>query len=423
MYGKRALMIRCACLGMLFACLGMPRQQASVAAPDAIQLPPPVIRDVVSLEVFDADGIALGDLTGNGALDILTSEGAKGATLWFEQGADWKDWTPHFIHQIDMDEHEIEGNALGDFNGDGRYEAVSLDQRNGAIYLHKALGDPRGEWKSGVIQADRPLVQDALVTDISGNGRPDLVYTWEGRAAGQGGVHWLEWVGGDPCDSDSWRDHVMTQHESAWWLAPRRMDFSGDDQRTDIVFTARHLINRNPGSRPGLFWMQPGEDVRAPWKVHTIDDSLPHPLHVDTGDLQGNGDDRDLVVGGFDTERLYYYYFVPEERGWTRHDVSLPALDAIQLDTIWNVKALRLGGDRDSIFVAASKGDVGAWMLYDFTGQQYEPRILRELNYPHPTEDRILLHDVTGDGQAELFLPDSGPGVNRLHILRLRRDW
>jgi hypothetical protein len=375
-----------------------------------------VIIQSVELPCRDADGIALGDLTGNGKLDILASEGKHGTTVWFEQGDDWKQWRKHFIHAIENPRGEIEGNALGDFAGDGKLEAISLNQPRGEIYLHQQDGDPRRPWKTAVIQTNRPFLQDALVTDIDGDGRVDLVYTWEGRAAGEGGVHWLKLVGSNPLDPDHWRDHVMTQHESAWWLAPRLLDIAGDGKATDIVFTARHLLQRNRGSRPGLFWMQPADDVTAPWIVHSIDESLPHPLHVDIGDLSGAGHGLDLVVSGFATDTIYWYDF---SNAWKRHELKLPKVNGVDPNTVWNVKTIPVGGQRDAILAPVIRGKRGGLLLFQFHRDAYRPHLLRQLDYGHPMDDRILLHDVSGDGSPEVFVPDSGPGIDRLHIFQL----
>ncbi len=409
------------------ACINSDRE---VSKP-TFNVPNTVIIESVELEVRDADGIDLGDFTGNGKIDILTSNGDYGTTMWFEQGDTWKDWTRHHIYTIADAPREIEGNALGDFNGDGHLEAISLDQPNGNIYLHKRGDDVRGDWETAIILSDRQLVQEALVTDIDGDGRPDLVYTWEGREIGNGGVYWLKLTGDNPLNPDHWQDHIMTTHESAWWLAPHRADISGNGKAIDFVFTARHHRGRNPGSRPGLFWMEPNGDVTAPWTVRTIDETLEHPLHVDMGDLSGEGHGLDLVVGGFNTSIIYWYEY---SKNWKRHELPVPVIKGVQPDRVWNVKTLRLGGEREGIFAPVNlevRGqdedddirEAGAWLFYEYLNGQFQPAILREIDYRHPTDDRIMLFDVTGDGQAELFIPDSGPDINLLHILRLGRDW
>lgn len=383
---------------------------------------PPVILESIELPVRNADGIALGDITGDGKIDILTSEGDTGTTKWFEQGDSWRDWTEYHIHTIDSPPREIEGNALGDFDGDGRLEAISFDQPKGDIYLHKYLGDPRGSWQTVVIQTNRPLLQDALVTNIDDDGRPDLVYTWEGRSEDEGGVHWLKLTGDDSLNPEHWEDYIMTTHESAWWLGPRRADISGNGAATDIVFTARHLVNRNPGSKPGLFWLEPHADVTANWTVHTIDTTIPHPLHVDMGDLSGEGHGMDLVVSGFDTDTIYWYEF---SENWKRHELKVPVVNGFEPNRVWNVKTMRLGGPREGIIspVVEQGPNQGALLYYEFVDGRFEPFILRELDYTHPMDDKIMLYDLTGDGQTEILIPDSGPNIHVLHILRIGRNW
>lgn len=76
-----------------------PPANGALAAPSS-QFQPWRIADSVALPCRDADGIALGDLTGNGKLDILASEGKHGTTVWFEQGDNWKSWTRHEIHTM-----------------------------------------------------------------------------------------------------------------------------------------------------------------------------------------------------------------------------------------------------------------------------------------------------------------------------------
>ena len=381
---------------------------------------PPVIVESVALPVRDADGIALGDLTGNGKIDILTSEGKHGTVIWFEQGNHWREWKKHHIYTIGRERKEIEGNALGDLVSDGRLEALSLDQPNGDIYLHKHSGNPRGHWETAIIRSGRPLLQDVMINDVDGDGRQDIVYTWQGRNAGEGGVHWLKLTGDNPLDAAHWTDYVMATHESAWWLVPKRLDLSGNGEATDIVFTARDTERRNPASKPGLFWLEPNTDVSRPWKKHTIDTLLPHPKQVDAGDLSGRGHGKDLVVATI-SESIYWYEF---SKNWKRHEITMPVIGGSRPNRIWNVTIMRLGGQREGIIAPVlNRSDRrGALLFFEFLDGRFEPTVLRNIDYGHPMDDRMVLHDVTGDGQAEIFVPDSGISVDLLHIIRLGRN-
>lgn len=362
--------------------------------------------ELVSWPVADCDGLALGDIDGDGAVDLLTSSGAEGGVFWFEQGDTPTDWQRHQIYD---DATEIEGNDLADVDGDGRPEAFSLDQETGEILLHRPVDDPDGDWATTAIQSDRLYLQASLPTDIDGDDRPELVYTWEGTEAGAGGVHWLDYEDGPVHESTSWSDHRMVVHESAWWLTPRRIDANDDGHAREIVYTGRNIKNRNPGAKPGLFWIEPGDDPATPWQRHAIDTTLTHPLHVDVGRFSSSGPHRDLVVGGFETETLSYYTWTPS---WHRHDLDLPALGGPPFTEIWNVKALPLPrSQHDAMLAVLSRPSGSAIVVYSPHDGQYQPRVLRKTSYTHPLDDRLILHDLTGDDYPEMIVPDSGGGT------------
>lgn len=374
------------------------------------------LRPLASMPVQDCDGIALGDINGDGAVDLLSSSGAEGKVFWFEQGQSPTDWRRHPIYE---DAIEIEGNDLADVDGDGQLEAFSLDQEEGTVLLHRPADMPRGVWKTAAIQSGRPYVQASLATDLDGDGQLELVYTWEGTEPGAGGVNWLDYEGGPVQAATSWADHTMVTHESAWWLVPRRMDVNEDGAAREIVYTGRSIKNRNAGARPGLFWLAPGEDPTAPWQRHAIDTSLTHPLHVDRGQFSvGSSEQRDLVVGGFDTPKLHYYTWTSS---WQRHALDLPTVSDWMFNEIWNVKALPGSGQaRDAILAVLSQKKGSAMVVFQHQEGQYESRVLKELPYTHPMDDRLLLHDLTGDDDPELIVPDSGGG--RLVIFQIERS-
>lgn len=371
------------------------------------------VSELASMPVSDCDGAALGDIDGDGRVDLLASSGSNGEVFWFEQGERPTDWRRHAIYSGAT---EIEGNDLADFDGDGRLEALSLDQKGGEILLHRPLGAPRGNWETTAVQLDRPYLQTSLATNLDDDGRPELVYTWEGGEPGAGGVHWLDFEGEAMHDSDAWTDHPMVVHESAWWMVPRRIDASGDGTAREILYTARNIKGRNAGARPGLFWIAPGEDPTAPWERHAVDTTLAHPLHVDVGQFSSRGASPDAIVGGFDTKQVHYYTGADS---WRRRALDLSTLDGEPFNKVWNVKALPLPDRRrDAMLVIPSRpSGESAIVLYQPRDGQYRGQIVTRLAYSHPMEDRLVLHDLIGDGRPEIIVPDSGG--DKLTIFRL----
>lgn len=370
------------------------------------------VSELVSVPVSDCDGVALGDIDGDGRVDLLVSSGSNGEVFWFEQGESPTDWRRHAIYSGAT---EIEGNDLSDFDGDGQLEAISLDQKGGEILFHRPLGNPRGDWETTAIQSERLYLQTSLATDLDDDGRPELVYTWEGAEPGAGGVHWLDFEGDTTHDPDAWTDHTMVVHESAWWMVPRRIDVSGDGTAREILYTARNIKGRNAGARPGLFWIKPGEDPTAQWERHTVDTTLSHPLHVDVGQFSPSGAPRDAIVGGFDTRQAHYYTGADS---WRRHELDLSTLDGEPFNKIWNVKALPLPDRRrDAMLVIPSRSSESAIVLYQPRDGQYRGQIVKQLAYSHPMEDRLVLHDLTGDEYPEIIVPDSGG--DKLTIFRV----
>lgn len=373
------------------------------------------IAGMVELPCADCDGIALGDINGDGKVDLLASSGSHGEVFWFEQGQDAGQWTRRLIYAMGSESGEFEGNDLADFDGDGRLEGISLDQPNGRILLHKYVEPDAQRWETAVLQTGRPFVQASLVADITGDGAVELIYTWEGDRPGTGGVHALEFVGDDVLNPEHWRDHTLMRHESAWWLVPNRLDMSGDGEAADIVFTARRMPRRNPGTRPGLYWLEMADGLKGPIARHTIDDTVPHPAQVDIGNLSGVGHGGDLVVGGFDTRAVYWF---ERSENWRRHEIPLPAeVNGAEPNRVWNVKPLPVPGARDALLAPITGDTKGALVCFEYIEGAYRPNVLMPLDYTHPMEDRIILHDLSGNGTPEAIIPDSGPGLNRLLIL------
>jgi len=330
----------------------------------------------------DRDGMELIDVDGDGLEDIVScvSQG-RIRVEWHRRGPQPGQWTTYTIFEGGT---EMEGVTAGDFNGDGRIEVISLDQREGVLHLHVHDGDPTGEWRTVTLRTERPNLQDARAWDISGNGHIDLVYTWQGNSDRTGGVRWLEFTEGTITDPNNWREHIMVDLPGSWWLnSSGRVDLTGDG-RGDIVFTSR-LNNRNTGATPGVYWLEAPADPRATWPLHTIDATRADWLQVDTGDFFGDGHALDVaaIARGSEFNRPYVFR---RSADWSRQALPRAADQAA-----FNLRACKFsdGPRTDLIYIAARD----AMHLYFWADGRWHTQNIFATPYGHPMDDRIELRD------------------------------
>lgn len=379
------------------------------------------IKDSFQIEVVDADAISMADINDDNKIDLIISSGKEGKTFLFEQLSNWKDWHKIEIFSIETVKKDVEGNSIGDINNDGKLEVVTLDQLNGNLYIHIFKESHRYGWETNIIVKGRPFLQDVMITDIDEDGINDILYTWQGNKKGTGGLNWLKYLGGDILNPDNWKDNALVIHEGAWWLNTVRCDLTGSGLKEEIIYSAKNSPNRNKASKPGLFWLQKGISKTNYWERHIIDTTLFRPSHVDIGNISGAGNGLDILVAGFQTNAINWYEY---GANWEKHLIELPKIYGNKPDYIWNIKSINLNGHRDGIVapIVNEKNRVGGLVLFAYAENDYHPIILKKINYSHPMDDRILLYDFTGDGLDELIIPDSGPGINAVHIFSLGKN-
>lgn len=261
----------------------------------------------------DPWGKGIGDLDGDGRLDLIVGGHAGGGLVWY-RNPDWHKQaisgenhfsTDHEVADIDRDGrndvvsllstglvwfkgptwemhwidrrglHDIE---IADLNGDGRPDIAARGQS--AFGAGKGGGDRvvlyvQGEGRQWVAQTiGVPAGEGLAVADIDGDGRVDIALNglWLGREAG----------------SEAWTAHRY----SASWNWPHTVvavhDIDGDS-RLDIVLAPSELA----GTRYRISWFQAPADRRGEWHEHVIDgdvETVHHFVAVADVDLDGRPD-------------------------------------------------------------------------------------------------------------------------------------
>jgi hypothetical protein len=196
------------------------------------------------------------------------------------------------------------------------------------------------------------------------------------------------------------------------------VDVTGDGLRRTLVYTARALRGRNAGARPGVFALR--RDAEGRWHRRTIDDQLPHPLHVDVGQLSADKPGRDLVVGGFNMATVATYRF---DGRWVKGELTPPAFSDKPVRKVWNVKTIPLPDQRrDAVLAVCEAGGASALVLWRWRAGRYRGHVVKRFAYSHAMEDRIVWRDMRGDAKPELIIADSGGDQLRVYQLRSSRN-
>jgi hypothetical protein len=256
------------------------------------------------LDHVDNESPTFVDLTGDGKPEIVCCyEGNFGYA-----SPDWSNptakWTFHRITTGGNWQRFTHGLGLGDINGDGRLDVLFKD---GWLEQPTSLAnDP--EWKGHKVNF-APAGAQMYAYDVNGDGRTDVITS---LAAHGYGLAWHEQLAEKVADgSPKWRSHVFMHkapEENRYGIhfselhAVELFDVDGDGLKDIITgncyWAHGPAVSPGPGEEGVLYWFKlvRNADKSVDWVPHLIDSKSGVGRQIGVGDVNGDGK-HDLIIG------------------------------------------------------------------------------------------------------------------------------
>lgn len=353
---------------------------------------------VIDNTSLGADGVRLGDINGDGWMDIVTAweEGSK-VKVYLNPGYKLakNPWLAVTVGQVGSPEDAV----FADINDDGAVDVISASEGDvKSLWVHWAPSETRNYflsplWKTRSIPVAEGMQKwmFSLPMQIDGKNGIDIL---AGGRKENAQIGWFQ-APENAYDLTSWQWHPL--YSVGWIMSLVSVDIDRDGD-LDIVGSDRR------GTNSGCFWIEnPGKEgvLEQQWLFHPIGDRHKEVMFLDVVDLDGD-DLLDILVATKGKEILFDHQEVNNADSWETFIIKIP-------DIAGTAKAVKVGdinldGKLDIVFTCenAQKKSGVMWLSY-FNNVYQSNWLAHDISGPEGIKyDLVHLIDLDGDGDLDV---------------------
>lgn len=366
---------------------------------------PPSTQSIVFSEHLIADGyayaygIAAADFDGDGDLDLSSADYTPHNRLYLYENDGRAGFQRHLIQ--DNDPERLERHLVGDVDGDGDLDVVIVKNLRGHLLWFENSGTPNADqlWQRHVITEDLPGAYDVALADFNQDGLLDIA------ASSWVLGNQFAWFINDGSPADGPWQKQMIEADVSETRTMRAADFDNDGD-ADLLGTIRQertvVWYENRRQSDSVTWTRHVIDGTSVCPAHG------NPADMDgDGDLdvvmalgfyyRPDSDDTAASRRRSDNQIVWYENDGPGDNPWQKHVI------ATEFDDAFEAVAGDLDNDGDLDVAATSWRNPGRVAWFENTGDPQANWIHHPLKDNWRSANQVILADMNGDGRLDII--------------------